>query len=38
MNKEIIGYRNENNEYRIVQKMRHSEKLIRSIISGTPYT
>lgn len=38
MNKEIIGYKNENNEYRIVQKMRHSEKLIRSIISDTPYT
>ncbi|MEK4125687.1 site-specific DNA-methyltransferase [Anoxybacillus sp. FSL W8-0382] len=31
LNKEIIGYKTENNEYRIVQKMRHSEKLIRSL-------
>ena len=32
LNKEIVGYKVDG-EYRIVQKMRHSEKLIRSIIS-----
>ncbi|MDN4009379.1 site-specific DNA-methyltransferase [Latilactobacillus sakei] len=37
LNNEIIGYSTKN-EYRIVQKMRHSEKLIRSIISGKEFT
>ncbi|WP_291150351.1 site-specific DNA-methyltransferase [Flavobacterium sp. UBA7680] len=31
LNKEIIGYKTESGEYRVVQKMRHSSKLIRSI-------
>ncbi|MCI7606343.1 MAG: site-specific DNA-methyltransferase [Spirochaetales bacterium] len=38
MNKEIIGYKTEENEYRIVQKMRHSEKLIRSLLTDTKYS
>lgn len=38
MNKEIIGYKTESGEYRIVQKMRHSEKIIRSILSEKQYT
>ncbi len=32
LNKEIIGYLNEDGVYRIVQKMRHSAKLIRSLM------
>ena len=38
LNKEIIGYKVADNEYRIVQKMRHDEKLIRSILESTEYT
>ncbi len=38
INQEIIGYQTNSNEYRIVQKMRHSEKLIRSILSDTKYS
>ena len=38
MNEEIIGYETSPNEYRIVQKMRHSEKLIRSILFDTKYS
>ena len=38
MNEEIIGYETSHGEYRIVQKMRHSEKLIRSILSDTKYS
>ena len=38
MNDEIIGYETSPGEYRIVQKMRHSEKLIRSILSDTKYS
>ena len=37
INKEIIGYK-VGEEYRIVQKMRHYEKLIRSILDSTEYT
>ena len=37
LNKEIIAYKVDN-EFRIVQKMRHSEKIIRSILTGTGYT
>lgn len=37
INKEIVGYKT-NGEYRIVQKMRHSEKVIRSLISGKDFT
>jgi len=32
LNKEIIGYQTEEKEFRIVQKMRHSSKLIRSLL------
>ncbi len=38
LNTEIIGYKNNQGEFRIVQKMRHSEKLIRSILSDTCYS
>ncbi|MBU1143341.1 MAG: site-specific DNA-methyltransferase [Firmicutes bacterium] len=37
LNTEIIGYK-VNDEYRIVQKMRHSEKLIRSLLIDTKYS
>jgi len=37
LNKEIIGYC-VNGEFRIVEKMRHSEKIIRSILSDQAYT
>lgn len=37
-NDEIIGYRNESGEYRVVQKMRHTTKLIRSILDSTEFT
>ena len=32
LNSEIIGYKTEDGEYRIVQKMRHNEKIIRSLL------
>lgn len=38
LNKEIVAYKINENEYRIVQKMRHNQKLIRSILSDTTYT
>ncbi len=38
VNKEILGYMTGDGEYRIVQKMRTSEKLIRSILSEKEYT
>ena len=38
MNEEIIGYKTNEGEYRIVQKMRHNEKLIRSILFDTKYS
>ena len=38
INLEIIGYKTEEGEYRIVQKMRHSEKIIRSLLSETKYS
>ena len=34
LNKEIIGYKTSDNEYRIVQKMRTSSKVIRSILDS----
>jgi len=37
-NGEIIGYVTEQNEYRIVQKMRHTTKLIRSILDSPEIT
>lgn len=38
LNQEIIGYKVDDNEYRIVQKMRHSEKIIRSLLLDTKYS
>jgi adenine-specific DNA-methyltransferase len=38
LNQEIIGYKTNSGEYRIVQKMRHSEKIIRSLLSDTKYS
>lgn len=38
LNTEIIGYKTENGEYRIVQKMRHTEKIIRNLLTDTSYT
>ena len=38
LNKEIIGYKTSDKEYRIVQKMRHSEKIIRSLLNETKYS
>jgi adenine-specific DNA-methyltransferase len=37
-NVEIVGYKTDQNEYRIVQKMRHTTKLIRSIIDSQEIT
>lgn len=38
MNEEIIGYEVKPGEYRIVQKMRHEEKIIRSLLTDTKYS
>lgn len=38
MNEEIIGYEVTPEEFRIVQKMRHSEKIIRSLLTDTKYS
>ena len=38
LNREIVGYCNGGTEYRIVQKMRHDEKIIRSILDDPGYT
>ena len=38
LNGEIVGYRNENNEYRIVQKSRLTKKTIRSLLMDTKYS
>ena len=38
LNEEIIGYETAPGEYRIVQKMRHDEKLIRSILFDTAFS
>lgn len=38
LNKEIIGYETEDGDLRIVQKMRTSEKLIRSLLSEKEFT
>ena len=35
---EIIGYKTNDGEYRIVQKMRHSQKVIRSLLTDTKYS
>ena len=38
MNIEIIGYEVKPGEFRIVQKMRHEEKIIRSLLIDTKYS
>ena len=38
LNEEIVGYQTSSGEYRIVQKMRHSEKLIRSLLIDKSYS
>lgn len=38
INKEIVGYKTSDNEYRIVQKMRTSSKVIRSVFKGSEYS
>jgi adenine-specific DNA-methyltransferase len=38
LNKEIIGYKTSDGEYRIVEKMRHSEKIIRSLLIDKKYS
>ena len=38
LNTEIVGYKTSQGEFRIVQKMRHCEKLIRSLLSDTCYS
>ena len=38
LNKEIVGYTTGSGEYRIVQKMRHSSKLIRSLLVDKKYS
>lgn len=38
MNEEIVGYEVGSGEFRIVQKMRHSEKIIRSLLTDTKYS
>lgn len=38
LNKEIVGYKNTAGEYRIVQKNRHSSKMIRSLLLENIYS
>jgi len=38
LNKEIVGYETQDGEFRIVQKMRTSEKLLRSILYEKEFT
>ncbi len=38
LDKEIIGYRTNDGEYRIVQKMRHTSKIIRSLLVDKKYS
>ena len=38
LNKEIIGYKMGSGEFRIVQKMRHSSKIIRSLLIDKKYS
>ena len=38
INKEIVGYKTSNGEFRIMQKMRHSTKLIRSLLLDKKYS
>ncbi len=38
LNREIVGYKTGAGEYRIVQKMRHSSKIIRSLLTDKKYS
>lgn len=38
LNKEIVGYKTSDGQYRVVQKMRTSSKLVRTILSDKSYT
>ncbi|MFH0892781.1 MAG: site-specific DNA-methyltransferase [Candidatus Falkowbacteria bacterium] len=38
LNKEIVGYKTGDGEFRIVEKMRHSAKLIRSLMVETDFS
>lgn len=38
MNVEIVGYKTSTGEFRIVQKMRHTTKIIRSILDSKEFT
>lgn len=38
LNKEIIGYKTNEGEYRVVQKMRHTSKIIRSLLIDKKYS
>ena len=38
LNKEIVGYKTGSGEYRIVQKMRHTSKIIRSLLTDKKYS
>ncbi len=38
LDKEIIGYQTNDGEYRIVQKMRHTSKIIRSLLVDKKYS
>jgi adenine-specific DNA-methyltransferase len=38
LNREIVGYRTGSGEYRIVQKMRTFEKVIRSMLTGAAFS
>lgn len=38
INKEIIGYKTSSGDFRIIQKMRHTTKIIRSILDSKDYT
>lgn len=37
LNEEVVGYEVREGEYRIVQKMRHNTKIIRSLLTDTKY-
>ncbi len=38
LNTEIIGYKTNNGEFRIIQKMRHTSKIIRSLLTDNKYS
>ncbi len=38
LNQEIVGYKTRNGEYRIMQKMRHQSKILRSLLIDTLFS